>query len=115
NLTTAMASIRLPISNPLHYCKELIWDSTMTQDRFFAWADPALYDQVKLAAHQKEFKQEVGFAAFHHGATDSYKQVQFGEANVQLTFHANDTKVIDGLTCIKIEPDIDYFKDLLSH
>jgi hypothetical protein len=115
NITTAMASINLRAFDPLHYCKELIWDNTMAQDRFFAYADPELYEEVKLAAHQGEFSQEIGFAAFHPGATDSYKQIQFGEANVQLTFHANDTKVIDGLTCIKIEPDIDYFKDLLSH
>ena len=89
----------------------------MAQDRFFAYADPALYDQVKLAASHGEFDREAGFAAFHAGATDSYKQVQFGEANVQLTFHANanDTKVIDGVTCIKMEPDIDYYKDLLAH
>ena len=87
----------------------------MAQDRFYGWADPALYDEVRQAATQGLFAREAGFAAFHKGATDSYKQVQFGEANVQLTFHANDTKVIDGLTYIKMEPDIDYYKDLASH
>ena len=45
----------------------------------------------------------------------SFKQIQFGEANVQLTFHENDTQVVDGLQCIKIEPDIDYYKDLGAH
>jgi len=34
---------------------------------------------------------------------------------VQLTFHADDKKPIDGLQCIKMEPDIDYFKDLAAH
>jgi hypothetical protein len=87
----------------------------MAQDRFYGWADPALYDQVRTAAAQGTFSREVGFAAFHRGATDSYKQSQFGEANVQLTFHTNDTKVIDGLTCIMMEPDIDYYKDLAAH
>ena len=117
NITTAMEGIRLPVGNPLQYFKELIWDDTMAQDRFYGYADPALYDQVKQAAHQKPilFQREPGFEVFHHGATDSYKQIQFGEANVQLTFHANDTKVIDGVTCIKMEPDIDYFKDLAAH
>jgi len=115
NITTAMASIQLPQKTALDYFKELIWDKTMAQDRFFAYADPALYDQVKLAAAQGEFAREAGFAVFHTGATDSYKQVQFGEANVQLTFHANDTKVIDGMLCIKMEPDIDYYKDPLAH
>jgi hypothetical protein len=115
NITTAMSTIHLPVGTALQYFKELIWDDTMAQDRFYAYADPALYDQVKLAAQQGTFSRELGFAAFHKGATDSYKQIQFGEANVQLTFHANETKVIDGVQCVKMEPDIDYFKDLLSH
>jgi hypothetical protein len=115
NLTTAMAAIQLPQKTALDYFKEMIWDNTFAQDRFFAYADPALYDQVKLAAQHGAFEREPGFALFHHGATDSYKQVQFGEANVQLTFHANNTKVIDTVQCIKMEPDIDYYKDLAAH
>jgi hypothetical protein len=115
NLTTAMAAISLPQGTPLDYFKEMIWDSSFAQDRFFAYADPALYDQVKLAALHGEFQREPGFALFHKGATDSYKQIQFGEANVQLTFHANDTKLINGIQCIKMEPDIDYYKDELAH
>src|ERR1041385_2234167 len=87
----------------------------MAQDRFYGWADPKLYDEVKLAAAQHQFERELGFELFHHGATDSYKQKQFGEANVQLTFHANETKTIDGVECIKMEPDIDYFNDPLAH
>jgi hypothetical protein len=115
NITTAMAAIPLRTGSPLNYFKELIWDDTMAQDRFYGWADPALYDEVKLAASHGVFSREADFALFHTGATDSYKQIQFGEANVQLTFHADDTKVIDGLTCIKMEPDIDYYKDLAAH
>jgi len=115
NLITAMSGISLPQGTPLDYFREMIWDETLAQDRFFAYADPALYEEVKLAAIQKEFEREPGFAIFHKGATDSYKQIQFGEANVQLTFHANDTKLINGVQCIKMEPDIDYYKDLLAH
>jgi hypothetical protein len=96
NLATAMTAISLPQATPLDYFREMIWDGTFAQDRFFAYADAALYDQVKLAAQHGAFQREPGFALFHHGATDSYKQIQFGEANVQLTFHANDAKVIDG-------------------
>jgi hypothetical protein len=115
NITTAMVTIPLRTGNPLQYFKELIWDNTMAQDRFYGWADPALYDEVKLAASQGVFAREPGFDLFHTGATDSYKQIQFGEANVQLTFHANDTKEINGVTCIRMEPDIDYYKDLGAH
>jgi hypothetical protein len=115
NLVTAMLQIQLPDKSPLDYIKELIWDDTMAQDRFFAWADPALIDQVILATSHGEFSPEVGTAAFHQGATRSWKQIQFGEANVQLTFHENNKRTIDGIDCVMVEPDIDYYKDLLAH
>jgi len=126
NLMTAMADIHLPKKTPLDYLKEIIW-TTMAgqvagetldapaQDRFYAWADKALVDQAITAARQKEFSQEINPNFFHKGATLSYKQIQFGEANVQLTFHQKDTKVIDGVDCIALEPDIDYFRDLGAH
>jgi hypothetical protein len=115
NLVTAMSQIHLPVKTPLDYIKELIWDNTMAQDRFFAWAAPAIIDQILQAAAQGEFAPEVGTALFHSGATRSWKQVQFGEANVQLTFHENNTKTIDGMQCVMIEPDIDYYKDVAAH
>jgi hypothetical protein len=114
NLTTAMAQIQLPDLTPMDYLKELIWEE-MASDRFFAWADPALVDQVRRAAKQGAFAPEIGTAIFHPGATCSFKQVQFGEADVQLTFHENDKKTIDGSECIKVEPDIDYYKDPAAH
>ena len=115
NLTTAMSQIQLPDGTPLDYIKELIWDDTMAQDRFFAWADPKLVDQVVRATRQGAFAPEPGTAIFHKGATSSYKQVQFGEANVQLTFHENDHPATGHTEWIKVEPDIDYYKDLLAH
>ena len=87
----------------------------MTQDRFFAWADRDIVDQVVRASADGLFAPEPGTSVFHPGATRSYKQVQFGEANVQLTFHENDTRTIDGIECIKLEPDIDYYRDLAAH
>jgi len=115
NLITAMAEINLASGSPLDYIREVIWDETMAQDRFFAWADPAIVDQVIRAAAAGLFAPEAGTAVFHPGATRSYKQVQFGEANVQLTFHENGTRAIDGAQCIKLEPDIDYYRDLAAH
>jgi hypothetical protein len=115
NLITAMSQIHLPDGSPLNYLKELVWDNTMQQDRFFAWADPAMVDQVAQAAAQGEFAPEVGTAIFHPGATKSWKQIQFGEANVQLTFHENDKKTVGGVDCIMVEPDIDYYKDAAAH
>jgi hypothetical protein len=52
---------------------------------------------------------------FHGDATSSFKQISFGEANVQLTFHENDKKKIGSENCIRVEPDIDYFKDVAAH
>lgn len=114
NITTAMVDINLPSGCPLDYFKELIWEE-MQQDRFFAYADRELVGQVERAAVQGAFAPEVGSGFFHRGATRSYKQVQFGEANVQLTFHEGDTRTVDGVECVKVEPDIDYYKDISAH
>lgn len=64
------------------------------QNRFFAWCDPALIDQVKIAAAKGLFAVEVDPGLLHAGATASWKQVQFGEANVQLTFHQGNTNAL---------------------
>jgi hypothetical protein len=115
NLVTAMRQIFLPQGTPLDYLKQIIWDDTFAQDRFLAWCDPALIGQVKLAAAQGEFAPEPAPWLFHPGATSSWKQIQFGEANVQLTFHEQNTKIIGGQQSVMIEPDIDYYKDPGAH
>ena len=51
------------------YFKDFIWDDTMAQDRFYGYADPALYNQVKLAQTQGTFERVPGFAVFHKEAT----------------------------------------------
>lgn len=115
NLTQAMAEIDLSGRSPLSYFKAICWDSTMAQDRFYGYVDPALIPAVRTAAEKGEFSEEKNCAAFHQGATCSWKQIAFPVANVQLTFHEHDTQVINGLTCVKIEPDIDLYKELLAH
>lgn len=115
NITTAMEQIHLAVGSPLDYFQQLIWDDSMKQDRFFAYADARLVDQVRQAVVQGAFAPEAGSSIFHPGATSSYKQVEFGEANVQLTFHEDDKKTIGGIACIKVEPDIDYYKNTGSH
>src|SRR5882724_2747596 len=115
NLTTAMKQIFLAQGTPLDYLKEVIWDDTLAQDRFFCYCDAKLIDQVRDGAAHGLFAPELGSSVFHAGATASWKQIQFGEANVQLTFHENDKQTIDGTKCIVVEPDIDYHKDLGAH
>src|SRR5215471_14533762 len=115
NLCTAMSQIFLSAGTPVTYIKQVMWDDTLAQDRFFAYCDPKLLDLVKSAAQRGLFEPEFGSAIFHPGATASWKQVQFGEANVQLTFHENTKETVDGLECIVVEPDIDYFRDVAAH
>ena len=117
NLVEAMGQINLSQETPLSYIKQLRWDAPFApaQDRFFAWCDPGLIDQVKIAAAAKTKQFAVAPFGLHPGATSSWKQIQFGEANVQLTFHENDHQVIDGVNCIMVEPDIDYYKDDAAH
>jgi hypothetical protein len=117
NLGEAMSQIALPQLTPLDYIKQLRWDPSFapTQDRFFAWCDVALIDQVKMAAAAGKFAVEVDPGLLHPGATSSWKQIQFGEANVQLTFHENDKLVLDGVNCVMLEPDMDYYRDPLAH
>jgi hypothetical protein len=115
NLITAMKEIHLPSKTPLDYFKSILWDDSLAQDRFFGYADRAIVNQVRTAALSGEFAPEPNPALFHPDATSSFKQIQFGEANVQLTFHENSSVTIDGVECIKVEPDIDCYKDLGAH
>jgi len=123
NLLTAMSQITLPSEkSPLDYYWQPIWDDSqfpMAQDRFFAYVDKALVDDVVKAGKMGSFAEEKDPGNWHPGATLSYKQTQFDVANVQLTFHQGNKKTIqspDGsVDCIVVEPDIDYYKDPLAH
>jgi hypothetical protein len=117
NLGEAMSQIALAQGTPLDYIKEVRWDAPYApaQDRFFGWCDVRLIDQVKVGAAAGQFAVENAPGLFHPGATSSWKQIQFGEANVQLTFHENDKKTIGGVSCVMIEPDIDYYRELGAH
>jgi hypothetical protein len=117
NLGEAMSQISLSQGTPLTYIKQMRWDAPYApaQDRFFAWCDVELIEQVKAAAAAGLFAVELNPGLFHTGATSSWKQIQLGEANVQLTFHENDKTVIDGVNCVMVEPDIDYYRDLAAH
>jgi hypothetical protein len=97
------------------------------QDRFWAWVDARLAGRIADLSALHSFAEEEDAAHWHPGipgrvqpATRSWKQTRFDVANVQLTFHESDKRSIpqpDGTTldCVIVEPDIDYYKDLLSH
>ena len=116
NITKAMSQIDLKSGTALDYFKELIWDDTMQQDRFYAYAHQSLIADLKQAARDKRFAEEPNPGANHPGATLSYKQTEFTEGDVQLTFHENDfAPPIDDQPCVKVEPDVDYYKDPIAH
>jgi hypothetical protein len=123
NLLTAMSQIMLPSGkSPLDYYWQPIWDDAQfspAQDRFFAYVDKDLVNEVTKAAKMGSFAEEKDAGTFHPGATLSYKQTQFDVANVQLTFHQGNAKSLQSpngsVDCVVVEPDMDYYKDLLSH
>jgi hypothetical protein len=118
NLISAMNEIVIGGGKtPLDFLKDIGWDKTFAQDRFFGYIDPAMIPAVLVAANDGEFAEEKDPGNFHPGATLSYKQIEYDYSNVQLTFHQNasDLKVIDGLEWVMFEPDMDLYRDLLDH
>jgi hypothetical protein len=126
NICEAMSQIvfsprTLTQSTPLDYLKQFHWkDPTLAQDpfapvqdRFYVWCDQRLIEQIKT--RPRMFAPELNPGLFHPGATSSWKQIQFGEANVQFTFHEGNKQTIKGVDCVILEPDIDYYKDLGAH
>jgi hypothetical protein len=113
NITTAMDQIQLAAGSALDYLVDVIWDDpkkrAFAQDRFFGHANADLIKATEDAAKAGVFGPEFLPWLFHPGANISFKQVQFGEANVQLTFH----ELENGL--VVLEPDIDYFQDVAAH
>jgi hypothetical protein len=115
NIATAMQQISLPLNSPLDYFKTLNL-AALAPDRIFGYADAKLVDQVRLAAQHGEFDTQPAIdLTLHTDATSSFKQNRFGEANVQLTFHEKNRQTIDGVDCVYVEPDIDYYKDPGAH
>jgi len=126
-LGTAIRDIPLDdLTSPLDYYWEVLWDELMP-DRFFAWVDARLADRIATLEKLHSFAAEADPAHWHpaipgkcQAATRSWKQTRFDVANVQLTFHEDDKRRIvkpngGSVDCVIVEPDIDYFKDLLAH
>lgn len=111
NITTAMAQVYLPQATAIDYIKEFMWDDSLSNDRLFGYANKILINELQLAVTHGQFAiaQEVG------AATRSFRQVQLGEANLQLSFYEADIRTISGVECVKFEADMDYHKDVAAH
>jgi hypothetical protein len=90
--------------------RSIEWN-TIRNDRFFCWADRALVDF--LTSHPKRFRRSP--AASHPGATRTFKQTDFNEANIQYSLHENAPAPagLDG--AVRVECDMDYYKDQGAH
>ena len=127
-LATAIRDIPLDDhTSPLDtYYWQVIWD-LLAPDRFWAWVDARLAARIQDLAALHAFAPEADPALWHKGipgridpATRSWKQTRFDVTNVQLTFHETTRQTLpdsggNPVDCVVVEPDIDLYKDLLSH
>jgi hypothetical protein len=126
-IATAVRDITLADStSPLSFYWEVMWD-LLAPDRFWAWVEVGLADKIQKLAELDAFAAEADPGHWHPGidgriapATRSWKQTRFDVTNVQLTFHEEDrAERTDSngrkVQCVVVEPDIDYYKDLLAH
>lgn len=124
NITTAIEALPMPAGErllPLFRRIDLrrIEDANLAtgvrQDRFFAYAGKALVDIIQSHTGNGEALFDTADASLHPGADKSWKEVRFGEANLQFTIHSRDTRTVDGMECVKVEVDMDYYRDLGAH
>jgi hypothetical protein len=121
-LNIVAAFEQLPMNNParnipapLAYLKSVEWGSGILRDRIFCAASEALLPDVRLAAERGLFDREPLPGLFHPNATESYKQVEFGEGNLQISFHGPISGSVTNETLLRVEMDLDYYKDLAAH
>lgn len=116
NFIAALESTLLGDRNLFSYFDRLIWPDEdpslqLHRDRFFAYVDRQLLDDLRQARRYRTWEDAPSI--LHPGATCSFKQTAFDEANLQLTFHENDPRTPSGM--LRVEVDIDYYRDLISH
>ena len=120
NITAAFSQLTLNnpaagIQTPLDYLKYIDWEARIRKDRFFGFASTTLRDDIQKAANDSSKEPADRFFVrapelLHSGATSSYKQIEFGEANLQVTFHQECQGAVIG-----VELDMDYYKDIAAH
>jgi hypothetical protein len=112
NLATAMKAIQLPNKTPLDYFKEILWDESLAQDRFFGYADKSIVDQVRRAAMEHEFAPNrtrvcsIPMPRRASNRSNSARQTSKSRSTRRTRRKSTEW------TASKVEPDIDYFQDL---
>ncbi|MCC6980935.1 MAG: hypothetical protein IT343_21625 [Candidatus Melainabacteria bacterium] len=119
NIATSLLDAKLGSGSPvLPFVRSIIFDADKekpSKSRFFGYADKRLSEELNGEVKRGTWQADPGSFVFHPGSTASFREKRFGEANMQVTFFENDTKVIDGVTCVKVEIDIDYYRDPAAH
>lgn len=86
-------------------------DEVLRTDRVFAWARDSIVDVLQQSSRQFTKASKL----LHKGATNSFKQISFLESNVQISVHGESKGGINGDRLVKVEIDIDYFRDSVAH
>ncbi len=120
NIATTLSEARLASGSPLlPFVRRVIFDAKSadkpSQSRFFGYADKRLKEELDVEVKRGTWHADPGSFVFHPGSTASFREKRFGEANMQVTFYENDVATIDGVVCLKVEIDIDYYRDPAAH
>lgn len=119
NIATALSDAKLASGSPiLPFVRDIVFDKGKekpTKSRFFGYADKRLVEELTSEVKRGTWTADPGSFVFHPGSTASFREKRFGEANMQVTFYENNAVVIDGVVCVKVEIDIDYYRDPAAH
>jgi hypothetical protein len=120
NISTALSESKLASGSPLlPFVRRITFDAKSpdkpTKSHFFGYADKRLKEELDGEVKRGTWHADPGSFVFHPGSTSSFRERRYGEANMQVTFYENDIVTIDGVVCVKVEIDIDYYRDPAAH
>lgn len=120
NIATSLNDAKLASGSPiLPFVRRITFDSKEDENprrsRFFGYADKRLKEELEQEVKRDTWQADPASFVFHRGSTSSFREKRFGEANLQVTFYENTTATIDGVVCVKVEIDIDYYHDPAAH
>ena len=119
NISVALQQIQIGGRSAFSYYQAIGLEKGLFRDRFFAYVDKSLLTQLKTDTVDKGHNKAIGDTPFarlhlswilHRHATTSFKELDLDRANVQITFNEKDTRTINGLDCVRVDTDIDYYR-----
>ncbi|MBK9141537.1 MAG: hypothetical protein IPM23_03505 [Candidatus Melainabacteria bacterium] len=116
NVGSVLERLELPSGKKIMpFYRQVLFDETLEQDKFFAYVDRRLVGELRAAVAAGVFEYAAGADVFHKGNTASFKETDFWEANVQITFYERDSRMVDGIELVRVDTDIDYYRDPAAH